>query len=239
MHVNIFMTILIPSVTPCLFGKKRLVSRLRLGKILPRGYMEFVNKVRGLYISGRAIRTLVELLGESKAVGVKIMKFHKITDDQAPEKFFINPDEWYDLDRFLLGMKDIQEKVGEEKIRQVANATIYHAPLPSFVQDIVSSLRHMDRAYQLNLSRDGIKTMHDDAVASGKHLDVAGRILTERIPGINKIICTSTTCFPTFYELGLIEGFARKFQSNAVVTVDKTKPMKKYSADSNTFVVIW
>ena len=91
--------------------------------------MEFVNKVRGLYISGRAIRTLVELLDEAKPIGIKIMKFHKITDDQAPEKFFINPDEWYDLDRFLLGMKDIQEKVGEEKIRKVALTTIQYAPL--------------------------------------------------------------------------------------------------------------
>jgi hypothetical protein len=201
--------------------------------------MEFVNKVRGLYISGRAIRTLVELLGEAKPIGIKIMKFHKITDDQAPEKFFINPDEWYDLDRFLLGMKDIQAKVGEEKIRQVAFTTIQYAPLHTSIQDIVSSLKHMNRAYLLNLSRDGIKTLFDESIGSGKQIDVAGKITADPIPGINKAVCTSTTCFPTFYEMGLIEGFARKFQSNAVVTLDKSKPMKKYGGDSNTFVLNW
>lgn len=201
--------------------------------------MEFVNKVRGLYISGRAIRTLVELLDEAKPIGIKIMKFHKITDDQAPEKFFINPDEWYDLDRFLLGMKDIQEKVGEEKIRQVALTTIQYAPLHISIQDIVSSLKHMNRAYLLNLSRDGIKTIFDESINSGKQIDVAGKIIAEPIPGINKAICISTTCFPTFYEMGLIEGFARKFQPGATVALDKSKPMKKYGGDSNTFVVNW
>lgn len=203
--------------------------------------MEFVNKVRGLYIAGRAIRTLVELLGEAKPMAIKIMKFHKITDDQAPEKFSINPDEWYDLDRYLLGMKDIQEKVGEEKMRQVAYTTIQYAPLPNNIQDIVSSLKHMNRAYLLNLSRDGMKTIFDELHAShsAKQPDAAGKILAEPIPGINKAICTSTTCFPTYYELGLVEGFARKFQPKAVVTLDKSKPMKKYSGESNTFVVNW
>lgn len=199
--------------------------------------MEFVNKVRGLYISGRAIRTLVELLGEDKPVAVKIMKFHKITDDQAPDKFFINPDEWYDLDRYLLGMKDIQAKVGEEKLRKVAFTTIQFAPLPTFIQDITSSLRHMDKAYHLNLSRDGIKTMFDEV--TGKCQNGAGEILTEIIPGIRKAVCVSSTCFPTSYELGLVEGFSKKFQPNAVVTLDKSKPMKKYGADSNTFSVNW
>ncbi len=203
--------------------------------------MEFVNRVRGLYISGRAIRTLVELLGESKPVAIKIMKFHKITDDQAPEKFFINPDEWYDLDRFLLGMKDIQEKVGEEKIRQVAYTTIQYAPLPNHIQDIVSSLKHMNRAYLLNISRDGINTMFDDSHSthSAKQSNAAGKILAEPIPGISKAICTSTTCFPTFYEMGLVEGFSKKFKPNAKVTLDKSKPMKKYGGDSNTFMVNW
>jgi hypothetical protein len=199
--------------------------------------MEFVNKVKGLYISGRAIRTLVELLGEHKAMAIRIMKFHKITDDQAPEKFSINPDEWYDLDRYLLGMKDIQEKVGEEKIRQVAFTTIQFAPLPSSIQDIVTSLKHMDRAYHLNLSKDGIKTMYDEV--TGKSQDGAGKISVDPIPGIHKVACISTTCFPTFYELGLIEGFAKKFQPKAVVTLDKSKPMKKYGGDSNSFVIVW
>lgn len=199
--------------------------------------MEFVNKVKGLYISGRAIRTLVELLGEDKPIAIKIMKFHKITDDQAPEKFSINPDEWYDLDRYLLGLKDIQAKVGEEKLRQVAFTTIQFAPLPTFIQDISASLRHLDKAYHLNLSRDGIKTMFDEA--TGKSGEGAGKILTEIIPGIRKAVCTSTTCFPTSYEQGLIEGFAKKFQQTAVVTLDKSKPMKKYGADSNTFVINW
>lgn len=199
--------------------------------------MEFVNKVRGLYISGRAIRTLVELLGESKQMAIKIMKFHKLTDDQAPEKFSVNPDEWYDLDRFLLGMKDIQEKVGEEKIRQVAYTTIQFAPLPSQIQDIIASLSHMNRAYLLNLSRDGIKTMSDEP--GGKQSEAVGKIAASPVPGIRKAICVSTTCFPTFYELGLVEGFAKKFQPAATVTLDKTKPMKKYGGESNTFIVNW
>jgi hypothetical protein len=199
--------------------------------------MEFVNKVKALYISGRAIRTLVELLGEDKAMAIRIMKFHKISDDQAPEKFSINPDEWYNLDRYLLGFKDIQEKVGEEKIRQVAYTTIQYAPLPTFIQDITTSLKHMAKAYHLNLSRDGIRTMYDEA--TGKIQEGAGKILVDPILGIHKIILTSTTCFPTFYELGLIEGFALKFQPNAMVTIDKSKPMKKYGGDSNTFIVNW
>ncbi|MBP7284315.1 MAG: hypothetical protein KBA66_22200, partial [Leptospiraceae bacterium] len=101
--------------------------------------MECWNKVKGLYISGRAVRTLVELLGEDKPNAIRVMKFYKITDDQAPDKFFINPDEWYDLDRYLQGLKDIQEKVGEEKIRKVAFTTIQFAPLPTQIRDLFTS----------------------------------------------------------------------------------------------------
>ena len=62
-------------------------------------------------------------------------------------EIFINPDEWYDLDRFLLGMKDIQEKVGEEKkfgklLLQQFNM------LPYIFQFKISFLlKHMNRAY--------------------------------------------------------------------------------------------
>ena len=199
--------------------------------------MECWNKVKGLYISGRAVRTLVELLGEDKPNAIRVMKFYKITDDQAPDKFFINPDEWYDLDRYLQGLKDIQEKVGEEKIRKVAFTTIQFAPLPTQIRDLFTSLGHMNRAYHLNLSKDGIRTLYDET--SGKLQEGAGRIISDPIPGINKIICTSTTCFSTAYEFGLIEGFAKKFQPNATVSLDKSKPLKKKGAESNTFVVNW
>ncbi|MBK8395343.1 MAG: hypothetical protein IPL26_08885 [Leptospiraceae bacterium] len=199
--------------------------------------MECWNKVKGLYISGRAVRTLVELLGEDKPTAIRIMKFYKITDDQAPDKFSINPDEWYDLDRYLHGLKEIQEKVGEEKVRTVAFTTIQFAPLPSQVRDILSSLGHMDKAYHLNLSRDGIQTMYESV--NGKFQEGAGRIITDPIPGINKVVCTSTTCFSTAYESGLISGFAKKFQPNAVVQLDKTKPLKQKGAESNTFIITW
>ncbi|HNK56769.1 MAG TPA: hypothetical protein PLL86_11160, partial [Leptospiraceae bacterium] len=89
----------------------------------------------------------------------------------------------------------------------------------------------------LNLSRDGIQTMLDEP--GGKQSEAVGKISVTPVPGIRKVICLSTSCFPTFYELGLIEGFAKKFQPKATVTLDKTRIQKKQGGDSNTFIVTW
>jgi len=84
---------------------------------------------------------------------------------------------------------------------------------------------------------NGIQTMLDEP--GGKQSEAVGKISVTPVPGIRKVICLSTSCFPTFYELGLIEGFAKKFQPKATVTLDKTRIQKKQGGDSNTFIVTW
>jgi hypothetical protein len=97
-------------------------------------------------------------------------------------------------------------------------------------------LRGLNRAYYLNLSKDGLKPIFEE---SGKYSKEAGEYLIEVIPNIKKMICTSTSFFPTLYEVGLIEGFSRKFQPSAICKIDDTKPSKLKNAPSTTYIITW
>jgi hypothetical protein len=146
--------------------------------ILPA--MDFVCSDPKAMVRAANVRATLDAFKLVPAIGLRIIEKHSLNvKDLRPDNFIL-------VQRWLDAMKEIQDDVGEAKLREVGRKIVESADIPS--EDSETILLNIDKIYYLN------------------HKGDVGHYLSRRLPdGAIEVRCE--TPYPRNFEWGLVEGF--------------------------------
>ncbi|MGA7721699.1 MAG: hypothetical protein WCA84_11035 [Ignavibacteriaceae bacterium] len=111
-----------------------------------------------------------------------------------------------------------------------------NAEFPSRIVDLNSAIRSINIAYHMNHRKNGV-ILYD--VKTSVFTEEIRHYGYEKIPGKNLIISECRNPYPCAFDFGILTTLTKKFEPNAIVERDKSKPCRKNSADSCTYSFAW
>lgn len=128
------------------------------------------------------------------AVGKKLVEKHNLNLGGPPDDFV-------PLQPWLDALKEIQELIGPNKVREVGRSIIASANFPPEFDGAEMILGALDAIYKLNIRGD------------------AGRyVVTRPAPGLVVVQCE--TPFPRIFERGLVEGICQHPRAGGRFSID-------------------
>jgi hypothetical protein len=177
---------------------------------------QFIAIVPGVEVCGAAVLSVVEGMDLSKAMALRILKAHGITDPTT--------ETWHSQQAWLDSFKEIAEKVGPATLRRIGTKIPETALWPPTVRTVEDALASIDVAYHMN--HRGGEIGH---YAFQKTGDKSG-----------KMVCGNP--YPCEFDFGIVENTARMFAPPGVpafVKHDDSQPCRKKGADSCTYRITW
>ena len=158
---------------------------------------------------------------ELKSVGLRILEQHGIKDP-VPGTFLL-------LQSFLDSMKAISDRLGGEMLHRIGERIATNAVLPPGLDSLETCLQSIDVAYNMNHRGGEIGRYVYSFEGTDRGLKRA------------KMVCPNP--YPCMFDLGVIEGFAKRFKPpdciDVLVIHDETQPCRRQGADSCTYVITW
>ncbi len=145
-------------------------------------------------------------------------------------------DGWYSHDSWLKSFEKIAKEIGDATLQLIGMEIPENAIFPPWVKDIDSAIKAIDIAYHMNHRKNG-KELFD--INTGKVEEGIGYYGYRRIDNTNMIISECRNPYPCAFDFGIIMTMARKFEINANVTHDDSKPCRKNGSDSCTYIITW
>ncbi len=144
--------------------------------------MEFICDDPNALVRAANVKATLDAFKLVPAIGTRIVEKHHLTVDD------LRPDNFIRVQRWLDALKEIQELVGEAKLRDVGRRIVEHADIPSLgTEDILLAL---------------------DAIFYDNHKGDVGHYRSRRRDdGCVEVKCE--TPYPRNFEWGLVEGFCR------------------------------
>ena len=192
--------------------------------------------LKDIEVFGRGFLSLYEALGNLQTFAENIFQENKIGTKNSKGIYEIIPDNWYPMDQSLTFYNAIKEKIGLRTLTNVGKKIIEKAMFPPGMDSIEKGLESLNIAYHMNHRKNG-KVMFDPA--TGIILSGIGSFKLELTPGKKEAILICENPYPSEFDEGIITGMAKKFQPEAVVTLDTTKPTRRKGGDSCTFKIKW
>ena len=177
----------------------------------------------GTRVIGQAIQPFVAAFpAELADVGSKILEKHGIHN--------VNPEDYYPQQAFLNAMKEIHDTFGPQMLFRIGEQVATHAILPPGIDSLEAALSSIDVAYKMNHGgSDNIGTY------SYTYLGVSR--------GISKAKMVCENPYPSSFDRGLIEGFAKRFKpegcEDIIVKLDDTQPTRLTGGESCTYLISW
>lgn len=146
------------------------------------------------------------------------------------------PDGWYPLERWLNALERIGNEFGHYLLYQSGMTTPKNAVFPPTVVDIHSALKCIDIAYHMNHATHGQAMFNP---GNGQMQEGIGHYVYAHVPGKNLITIESSTPYPCDFDKGIVIAMAQRFQPNAALIHDSSKPCRKKGGSSCAYHVAW
>ncbi|HUI69682.1 MAG TPA: hypothetical protein VL354_04120 [Spirochaetia bacterium] len=204
--------------------------------------MQFVAFEKGIQVNGTTVNAVIDGLG---SLAEEIFSLKVLARDwlakagigtMAGRDYRLDPEGWYSQEAWLRVFEAIAKEIGEAPLKQIGMKIPENAIFPPWVQDIDSAIRAIDIAYHMNHRKSG-KVLFDPA--TGTMEEGIGHYGYERVSAANQITSECNNPYPCSFDFGIIAAMAAKFQKNARVVHDDTKPCRKKGADSCTYIITW
>jgi len=193
-------------------------------------------KLEGVEVLGASVQAIVAGFQEASTLASRLLLEQGMGKPGPNGKVTIEPDAWYPASRMLSTFRQVAEEVGSVVQFQIGLKVPENAMFPPSVKDIESAMGAIDIAYHMNHRRNG-KPLFDPA--TGKMQEGIGHYKHARVQGKNEIHVVCDNPYPCDFDRGLVTAMARKFQANAFVLHDDSKPCRKKGAASCTYLVRW
>lgn len=197
--------------------------------------MEYVSFEPGVEITGNGINVVLDSFKDFTLLASQIMLAEGVGRDDGAGLVTVNPDEWYPLDNYLRALKRVTQEVGDQVVYQGGLATPKHAKFPPNITEIHGALGLVDIAYHMNHRKAGTP-MFDPA--TGTMTEGIGHYHYKKADA-RRIVMTCANPYPCEFDRGLITAMAKRFEPNANVVHDKSKPCRKQGAESCTLLINW
>jgi hypothetical protein len=146
--------------------------------------MDFVCPDPKALVRAANVRATVDAFKFVPALGKSIVEKHQLAiEDLRPGNFIL-------VQRWLDALKEIQQVVGPNKLREVGRAIVENANFPPHFTDAETMLLASDEIYQMN------------------HKGQVGHYVVKRLPD-KRIEVRCETPYPRMFEWGVIEGMTR------------------------------
>ncbi|WP_394848961.1 serine/threonine protein kinase [Pendulispora brunnea] len=145
---------------------------------------------------------------------------------------------WWPMEPYVLVLHELMDAVGPIKAIDIGKQKVQYVHLPPDlgVHDIHAMMAAVDAAYHLNHRRNG-EPLFD--IASGRMVDIIGHYhYRGRFDTEQSIAMECENPYPCELDLGILLGFARRFEPRAVVE-HAPGPCRKEGAESCTYHVTW
>lgn len=197
--------------------------------------MQFQAFEPGIEVNGRTVYSVVDGVGNFKSLAHEYLLAVGIGKGDK-NNYVIDKDGWYPHDMWLKAFEKIAKDIGENTLKQIGAKIPENAEFPPWVKDIDSAIMSIDIAYHMNHRKKGV-IMFDPN--SKKMQEGIGHYGFERIPGKKMIVSECRNPYPHAFDFGIVSAMAKKFEPQAIVVHDDTKPCRKNGADSCTYVITW
>ena len=177
----------------------------------------------GTEVIGKGVTTfLAGFPEEFIEVGLKTLAKYGIKD--------LDPDQYYPLQAWLDAMKDINDNFGPQMLFRIGEQVATHAVLPPGIDSLETALSSIDVAYKMNhRGSDNIGSYSYTYLGNGGGMNKA------------KMVCANP--YPSSFDRGLIEGFAKRFKpegcEDIIVKLDDTQPTRLKGDESCTYTISW
>ncbi|MFH0825778.1 MAG: hypothetical protein V2B18_23735 [Pseudomonadota bacterium] len=183
---------------------------------------EFSVYERGVEVLGEVIAAFIAGFPEgTEKMGSAVLEKHGIRNPR--------PGEWYPLQSFLEAMKEIADLFGGYILTRIGERIAFNAVLPPGLNSLDQCLKSIDVAYHMN--HRGGEIGHYRYSQEG----VQG--------GLNRALMVCPNCYPCFFDLGVIEGFSRRFKPEGAVGVvvrhDDSRPCRRKGDNECTYIISW
>lgn len=197
--------------------------------------MQFQSFETGIEVNGRTVLSIVSGLGAFKSLSKKHLLAAGIGRVEGTG-LAIEKNGWYSQDAWLKAFESISKEIGDNSLFRIGQSIPENAEFPPWVEDIESAIKSIDIAYHINHRKDG-KVLFD--TETGNMSEGIGHYGFEKIDGKNMIVSECKNPYPCAFDRGIISAMTQKFEANANVVHDDSKPCRKNGADSCTYIVTW
>jgi hypothetical protein len=197
--------------------------------------MEFRAFEPGIEVLGQTVWTIVDAFDLFKQVPSRIMVEEGVGELGRDGLVSIAPAAWYSQEAWLRAFARIAERVGESKLYGIGLRIPENARFPPHIKTIDDAVASIDVAYHMNHRKLG-DVMFDPATRG--MLEGIGHYGYAKIgPRLIESVCANP--YPCSFDRGIITTMARRFEENATVAHDDTRPCRRNGESSCTYRISW
>ena len=191
---------------------------------------------KGIEVSALAIQAIFEGFQASSTLASKLLLDEGLGEVGPDGQVRIERSGWYPLDRCLRVIEQISANLGDLVLYQIGLTVAESAVYPEWVKDIHDAIGSIDAAYHASHRREGQPSL--DPVTGGL-MEELGHYGCERVVGKSQIRSVVSSPYPCAFDRGLLSARARRFQENAWVFHDDTRPCRKKGQENCTYLITW
>jgi len=198
--------------------------------------MQFRQFEKDIEVNGQTVYAIIDGFKLLKSIAYKCLTDVGIGTVEKDGTVRINPSAWYSQEAWLKAFESISKGIGNTVLYQIGLTIPKNAKFPPWVADIDSAIKSIDIAYHMNHRKHG-KEMFD--TVTGRMTEGIGHYGYQRVEGQNMIISVCENPYPCDFDRGILTFMATKFQPQAEVKHDDSKPCRKKGQDSCTYIIVW
>lgn len=198
--------------------------------------MQFKALEKGLEVNGQTVISVVNGFSTFKRAPRRALAEEGVCKLLPDGTVDVQPDRWYSLDAWLRAFERVARDGGENILFAIGMKIPESAEFPPHINSIETAIQSIDVAYHMNHRKDG-KVMFDPA--TGVMLEGIGHYGYERAEGEKRITCVCDKPGSCGLDHGIITAMAKRFERQATVEHDPTKPCRNKGASSCTYIVRW
>jgi hypothetical protein len=165
---------------------------------------------------------------------VKILAKPHLRRAGLPE--ILDKNDWYSQEKWLAAFESVSKIGGDGTLFRIGLQIPRNATFPAWMKTIEDAVKSIDIAYHMNHRKNNKIMFNSD---TGKMTEGIGHYGYTKIEGQNLIISVCNNPYPYSFDKGIITAMAQKFQPDAKVTHDDSKPCRKKGDDSCTYTISW
>ncbi|HYO53841.1 hypothetical protein [Archangium sp.] len=198
--------------------------------------MQFVPFEEDIQVKGQVVKAVVDGFNHFVVLGSAYLLDEGIGTLTPSGLVNLDLEGWYSQRSWLLCFQQIARQLGDGRLMRIGMAVPRNAKFPDGIRGIHEAIKSIDVAYHMNHRKHG-RLMLDPE--TGRMQEGIGHYGYEPVPGQRKIISLCETPYPCAFDHGLLTATAQRYESNARVTHDETKPCRKWRGDRCTYVITW
>lgn len=192
---------------------------------------EFVAFNADVEVNGQTIYAFVNCMERGKDKRLAILEKHGIA---------LNPNDWYNQQKWLNAFKEVAESVGEMNLFLIGSAIIENAQFPP-IKNMEEGLGVIDVAYHMNHRLNETVMFNPE---NGQMLEGIGHYSLLSYNAAEKtavMVCNNP--YPSKFDEGIISAVCNKFKPADVqkisVKVDISKERRTKGGESCTYIISW